>query len=567
MSLDDLLQFLRLKAAPPSESALDRLDAQLGELLDAMQALEDPEVDPAGARSRLEWRAATFSYRATDTVAREAPAALRDEAGSLRSQLESSLLALSQAVAEGGAVGAVRAQRAPLVALRDRVARIKDAHEAAASHKARRGRVLLLVPAALSAVVGAWFGVDRGLRVERVEALTPAGAFEHVGGVMRARPAYRAYFMREFSRYYFGHPSRFSALYFNQPDAPHNRVLEHKVALRSATRRSVRYVSAVEAEVEVEGDARFPWHELTVTPRVSVPAEGRERLRGVVLVSDGVGPALDLAWTVTSSGMTLAQGARPVLHRESQRVIDPENPRVAPREVREGRIDPPLWWRLPRPPASPDPERYRAWTGCEDAPDGWYERVRDPARLRALTRVAYDAPWRLAVRFVSLRGEAGQAHAEGALGRELLFFQRDPSLLEHPPCADAGDRASDAMNSGPELLEALAMRFTDERRAPQPQGVDLLQARLGVDLLDATRGSRLAASASLDGFLNPQGVLSVSLRYNMPGPRRYAVSLRVNGEVVGRYRFEDLAPEHLRFDDEGREEAVARLRRVFGASR
>lgn len=567
MAWDDLFQLLGLKPAPPTASAHERLGAQLTELLQAMQAVDDgDDAGARAARSRLEWRAATFSLLPVDTVAREAPEALRAEATALRASLEETLRALSLA-ALGDAD--VKPLRRDLVALRELLARIDRAHEERAERGAKRKRALLLLPTVAAALAGAWLGVDRGLRVERVVGLSPAGEFENVHGTLRPRREYREQFIREFSRYYFGHPSRFEALYYNHTQPSARRVVEHKVSLRNATRRRVRYVTAVEAEVALERGAGFPWHELTVTPRVVTRQSERDDLRTLVAVSEGVGPALDLSWTLEASGMTLARGTRGILHREAQRVMPEDDPRVGERTVRGGRIDPPLYWQLSGAPEAQGDPRYQEARGCEGFPDGWYEEITDPSRLRALTTMAHDAPWRLTLRYSGLRGRPEVLRAEGDRALTRLYFQRRAALHERAPCAPLpADRDGDpGPGDSTSMLQDLAMRFAGDRAPPQPQGVDLLQARLGIELLGAPLGARVASSVSMDGFLNPQGILAVSLHYNMPGPYRHAVTIRVDGEVVGRYRFEDLAPEFMRFSEEGPEAAVARLRRVFGAQR
>lgn len=621
----DLLAVLPGTAAESAESAAGRVSAKLDELLAAVEAVAVSGEDQARqALVRLEWRASAFSLAPLDAFVRVVPRAFQERAEALRERARETL-ELIVTLARGGP-SQLAAVRPAVISLRAEL----DSLAGRIQKEARRARsmraTVLLVPSLLGAMSAAYLRSDRGLRLVRIEASAPAAAYaavESSDGVLAPRPDYLDGFMGEFSKYYFGHPSQFESLYYDRqkdsrpdrkqdkdskqdkenrqdrdsrqeggadrdgtPDRPperddkqlHRRTVQHKLSLRNASHGEVSYLSSVEAVVEATGPAAFPWQRLTVTPHVVARQEEPGRHRSLMVQSDGIGPALELAWSLTAkSGLEVVHATLPLLHRGTAPLFAATAPGIAAQPMQEGAISPPLYLRVARPSGAADPARVievRADSGsgeCEPRPAdyGFYEEIRTPERLRQLTPAVYNEPWTLELRYESLKGDTEALRLSGVFDGSEVLYRTQPALLSHDPrCARGGERGGGGGGPIPDLLVSplgdLAMLFAHERATAQPRGVDLLTARLGLDLFKVPAGSRVAAADPLDGFLNPQGVLSVYLTMNMPGSLRYAVTLRVNGQPAARYSFDGLVPEYLTFEAEGPARATGRLRQVFG---
>lgn len=580
MSLKEWLQLIRDTAIRPSDSTLlGRVLARLDEVLAAIEALQVAEkLTPAQALVRIEWRAALFPYELFPPLLQQAPAAVHDRLRRVEKDLRAQLAAVGQAARDGEAAQVLGA-RDGLVQLRAQLESLVPELQRG-SPSARLLQTGLALSGLLGALSVAYLRSDLGLQLLRVEALAPAAAYSTLqqdGAELVPQPDYLADFMAEFSKAYFGHPSQFEALYYDRSregKPSQRRTLQHKLSLRNASHGQVRYLSSVEAVVEVGGEARFPWELLTVTPRISIKSSEQPP----VVVSDGIGPALDLSWQWRSGrGLVLSQGRQAVLHRAEQPAY--LRPEIGEREVKDEALLAPLYLQLSAPPTTADAARYlqvgpqsgrgQPTRDCGPPPPsqyGWYEILRSPATVQAVTAIAYAEPWTLQTRYRALNQAQETVKEEpGKLSRERLYFQRTARLFERDPRCGEGrdsDNLIDHLDGPP--LASLAMMFAEEKAIVQPKGVDLLTARLGLDLWQLASGRRLASSAELDGFLNPQGVLAVYLSLNMPERRRYRIALRVNGQPVASYHFAGLVPEFLDFHSEGETQAVARLRRIFG---
>lgn len=584
MSIRDLLTAARETLVKPTETAvLSRLLSRLDEVLASIEAVQVADkITPAQALARLEWRIALFPFELFAELARSTPRALHPQLHDSEQELRRLMTTLAQAIESGSSPQLVEA-RAGLVPIRAGLEALAFQLQRGSfsSRLLRNTLVMSSLAAALSAV---YLRSDLGMRLLRIEGLQPAVAYRELttpDADLLPRDDYLEHFLAEFSKHYFGHPSQFLSLYFDKPKdgkSTQRRSLLHKISLRNASHGQVRYVSSVDAVVQAEGPAEFPWRRLTVTPKVSV-LPSAPSLPGVPLLkSEGIGPALDVSWEWRAqSGLLISQQTLPVFLR-TERVAYPRES-VSKVQVAAGGLVSPLFFKRTSAPSPHDPQRHlfvgpgmsRAGlpADCPAPPEsqhGWYDILTTPAALRAVTEVGHDEPWTLAVRYRALdtAHETVSQHA-GRLRSDLAYYQQQPRLFDHDPrCGDGPDKDSviDATEGSP--LESLAMIFADEKAIAQPKGVDLLTARLGLDLYQAPVGSRIAAAAELDGFLNPQGILAVYLTLNMPDRLRYQVTLRVNGQPAASYRFAGLTPEFLDFHSEGEAQAVARLRKVFG---
>lgn len=635
----ELLAVLPGTAAEAAAAAVERVSAKLDELLAGVEevAVGQEEDLARQALIRLEWRATSFSPATLDTLVRGVPQEFQSEGQVLRDRLAEALGLIATKTRSGARD--VVALRPELLALHTDLATFvwrlgKEAR------RARRTRTLaLLVPSVLAAVSAAYLRSDRGLRLVRIEGAAPPAAYlalESNDGTLAPSPDYLGDYMREFSKFYFGHPSQFESMYFTQEpplprqqvrrpegkashrsdpkadsradsradakadsetepapepgavgDAPadkadkpsRRRVMQHKLSLRNASHGEVSYISSVEAVLEATEPAPFPWHLLTVTPHVTVQAEDPARYRTLMVRSDGIGPAVELTGTLTAkSGLEAVRFAVPLLHRDQRAFFAGSTPGIGAQPLQGGMLSPPLYLRLPRSSAGDAAHTFEVKESsggdnseCEPraADYGTYEEIRTTARLSQLTQVAYQEPWTLELRYASLKGPAETLKLAGAFDGTEVFYRTLPNLLAYDPRCPRGserDVASGLAELVSGSLGELATVFADDRALAQPRGIDLLTARLGLDLANLPVGSRVAAADPLDGFLNPQGVLAVYLNLNQPAGMRYLVTLRVNGQPAARYRFAGLVPEFFSFDGEGRSRAVSRLRQLFASA-
>lgn len=585
MSMKDLVVALRETFLRPAETAsVTRLLTQLDEVLAAIEALQLAERGtPAQALARVDWRAALFPLELFTGLLRGTPGALQSSVSRIETDLRACLQEVGKS-ASGGDTAAVLAARESLVRLRARLQTLSPQLQRG-SWVTRWLNTAALSSALVGAVAAAYLRSDLGMQLVRVEALAPAAAYQsvsHSDGELVPQAAYVDDFMREFSKAYFGHPNQFDSLYYDKPKEgkpTQRRTLQHKISLRNASHGLVRYVSSIEAIVEARGEARFPWERLTVTPHVIgvIAVIANDRL---TLVSDGIGPALDVRaqWRL-QSGLVIARDQIDIFHRQTRPAMAVVE--VGEREVRGGTISEPLYIKLEKAPTAPTDERYlqvgpgtprggqgKGCTAPSQERYGWYEILATPAQLRRATTVGYDEPYALDLRYRALNHKDDIVSAtQGRLSRDRVYYRHAPHLIEDDPrCGGStdSDNIIDAVDGPP--IEMLAAMFADEKVIAQPKGVDLLTARLGVDLFQVASGRRVAATAELDGFLNPQGILVTYLSLNMPDRLNYQVSLRVNGQSVTTYRFAALVPDFNDFHSEGEANAVARLRKVFGVA-
>lgn len=547
----ELLAMLPGSAAEAAEAAAERVSAKLDELLAAVEevAVGIEEDLSRQALIRLEWRASSFSPAMLDSLWRAAPRPLQDEARALRDRLRHALDLI--ATTARSSARDLLALRPELLALHiDLGAFLWRLHKDA--RRVRRLRTLaLLVPSLLAAASAAYLRSDRGLQLVRIEGTAPPAAYLALtssDGVLAPRQDYLDDFMREFSKFYFGHPNQFESLYYaqepevrrpdgkrgrkddrknetrqdarpesdsppnttdtpsttdtpNTPDTPdaeakpsRRRILQHKLSLRNASHGEVSYISSVEAVVEAAGPAPFPWQLLTVTPHLRVQAEEPARYRNLMVHSDGIGPAVELTGTVkANSGLEVIRWTLPLLHRDRFAFFSMTAPGVSVQPMQGGAISPPLYLRLPRPPDGA--QAARAFEVKESGPDsgeceprpadyGWYEEIRTPARLSEVTQVAYDGPWALELHYASLRGDADVIKLSGAFDGSEVYYRVTPALLGYDP------RCPRPAERGAGGLADLVTGSLGEAAMVFAQDRALAQPR-GVDLLTSRLGADL----------------------------------------------------------------------------
>lgn len=587
MSEKGILALLRDAVLKPVETMpLNRLLSRLDEVLAAIEAMQVADkITPTQALIRVEWRVALFPFEQLAALQRSAPGALREEIDAIEGELRKCLGEVRASALEGKSAQVLEA-RTQLLAQRARLEALTGRLQSGAWHTRmmRSAFALSGVAAVLSA---AYLRSDLGMKLERVEALSPPAAYHAIttsDSELVPQDDYLNDYMLEFSKSYFEHESAFFSLYFDKTkdgSATQRRTLQHKLSLRNASHGQVQYISSVEAVAEALGEAEFPWRRLTVTPRVTAEMSTPGDLSTLIFKSDGIGPAIDLTWEWRAqSGLVLSTGTFPWYLNAENRLLSAL--RVGMREERAGTLTAPLYFKLKQPPPATDASRYlQVGPGqvvdkaalpkdCRPAPPeqyGWYQIISTVAMLREVTKVAYDEPWTLQLRYSALNSAQESTFSlTGQLGKGRAFYPFADGLYENDPrCADTDrDGIVDPGSSWP--VEKLALAFADEKAVVQPKGVDLLTARLGIDLWKLPSGRRSAATTELDGFLNPQGILAVYLTLNMPDRLRYQVTVRVNGRPAATYRFAGLVPEHFSFHEEGEARAVARLRKVFGVS-
>lgn len=585
MAWQELLTLLQGSGQESAESLVQRLMTKLDELLTLLESVEVSEKEkPGQALIRVEWRVAAFSLAALDDLERQSASSQRERLRGLRQKLQQTLATMQQSGRQLP-VSDLVSIRASLIGARRELEQLAMSQREAVRVSRRNRNVLLLIPTLLGSLSVSYLRSERGLRLERIEAVAPSSAYIPVtvsDDTLYPKDEYLADYMTEFSKHYFGHPSEFPSLYFDRDDKGQptsRRTLQHKISLRNASHGRVTYLSSVEAVVDVLETAEFPWNRLTVTPQVSAKQWRESDHRSLRVKSDGVGPAIDAEIVVTArSGLTVAKTERDVFHRSE---IDPFASLVSDVlsvDQKSGALSAPRYWRLTTPPSTPGPQFFEVSApqpGIPPAPGqckpnrneadyGWYEQITELSRLRALGPSGYAEPYQLQVSYASLKGEHKTLTLAGTLGTNEVFFAHHKRLLAYDPRCEHVDIDRDGIMDELDAGGPLAFLFASDKDLSFPKGVDLITVRLGIDLQSLVVGRRAAATHPLDGFLNPQGILAVNLTLHMPISARYGVRLLVNGTETARYRFAGLVPEHLSFEAEGHSQAVNRLRSVFG---
>jgi hypothetical protein len=160
--------------------------------------------------------------------------------------------------------------RAPLGAIRTRLEELAGRLQSGAWHT-RIVRSAVVLSGLATALSVAYLRSDLGLRLERVEGLSPPVAYQAIttsDSELVPEDDYLRDYMLEFSKSYFEQESQFLSLYFDKSkdgDMTQRRTLQHKISLRNASHGLVKYVSSVEAVVQSQGEAEFPWRRLTFT--------------------------------------------------------------------------------------------------------------------------------------------------------------------------------------------------------------------------------------------------------------------------------------------------------------
>lgn len=574
---------------PVETAPVQRLVSRIDEVLGAIETMQVADkITPAQALIRVEWRASLFPFELFSALARSAQGALGTEIRTIEKELRTCLQTVRQNASEGRSAQVLEA-RVPLWSLRAKIEELPSRLQSGAWHTrmVRSGFVLSGLAAALST---AYLRGDLGMKLARVESLSPPVAYQAIAtsdGELVPEEDYLKDYMLEFSKSYFGQESQFASLYFDKAKdgtETQRRTLQHKISLRNASHGTVQYVSSVEAVVAAKGAAEFPWRLLTVTPQVTAAMSSPGDLSTLMVKSDGIGPALDLHWEWrTRSGLVLSTGTFPWYLRAEFRPLS--GLRVGMAVEQADTLSAPLYFKRTQATAAANGDgRHYLQVGpgqetdkaalpkdCKPAPPqqhGVYQIITSLQMLREVTKVSYDEPWTLQVRYGAIdRTDETAISLTGQLGKGRIFYEHTEGLFDHDPrCMDTDhDSVVDPVAVLP--AEKLALLFADDKAVVQPKGVDLLTARLGVDLWKLPIGRRSAATTELDGFLNPQGVLAVYLTLNMPDRLRYQVTLRVNGQPAATYYFAGLVPDSFDFHEEGEARAVARLRKVFGTSK
>jgi hypothetical protein len=306
------------------------------------------------------------------------------------------------------------------------------------------------------------------------------------------------------------------------------------------------YLSSIDAVVDVIGPSEFPWSRLTVTPQVTV-AFDPEKPRSLRLASHGVGPALDVVETLTAaSGVVLSRLQLPIFHDDEIEPFTSLDVDSAPVDPTTGELAEPRYLRLSARPDAPGPQYFEVTAprpGARDAAStcepntnptafGFYEEVRTMARLRQLTRTAYAEPVQLEVRYSSLDGKTSSESLRGKLGDSDIFYVPLSGLhSKDPRCKAPSILVGDEDHYGIPRAEDVAKLFVADDKLAHPKGSDLIVAQLGVDLLTAEPGRRIAADHPLDGFLDPRTDRDVH-HERRPAPLREALVRRI--PAIGR---------------------------------
>lgn len=467
-------------------------------------------------------------------------------------------------------------------------------------------KALILVVAAVTGLAGFWVRGDRGLHLESVAMIEPAGVYQGLSSVdsddvhVVHREEWLREYMEEFSLEYFGRENRWNRMQRLDPpfsSEVHVPLFELQSVLRNESHGETLLISHVEAIVVATAAAVFPWARLDVTTDVTWNLD-TETLDGSSLGTDSLGPAIDLAYRVqdlgsvrfgvtgdvVSSRVFYRSEVFPLRSTREQQTDGPDPDRAALLELpaaADGRLVDPFFLRLAEAPAEPGPQHIEvpAFDGRVDGVGehqreydvGWFERIETEQRLAEVTAVQQGGAVIVQARWRSLKDERREEAFERPLAADRLYLDPADELLEFDPAPleyDSGyadndrDGIPDVADGFPgSIVELLA----GEDALAELEGEQLVLVQLRVDARPLVLGASVSDAAAPNEFLAPQGALVIRLKVDGPHAFRHTIQLRVSGDTLSTVSFDVHIPEWTGFDQEGREAAVERLLGVFGS--
>jgi hypothetical protein len=409
-------------------------------------------------------------------------------------------------------------------------------------------------PAILAYLVATYFRFNDSVYWQSEAVTAPVAAYAGMEGRYALDSQYKQRFYREFSKFYFSRPSSLFERIWTDASESKGPLLKLRMVFRNPRGAEQQLISTVGATATFHA-VRFDWSSVDVSADVEVTAESDR----VWLRDTGIGPAVDLHYTMSGGGLTLRHFNRKVFHNETTSidvddVDDDEIIVIATARRDPGVLHDPIFMKQPSdgdaaaPRSGASGERAQSARSNEVVCDGEvYERVTSVARLAELTTVVHGGTATVDVSFESLRGDASSKQATVALPKSLVFARRTPDLSEVDPCAPPPPPPAPPVAAAPPPPPAPS--FIDKLLGPEVKltGVDLIKTAVTIELTHLQDGDVTAAVASPDQILNPGGFLIVDVTAEKPSNGQLTLALAVNGTDVRRVEIAALVPDQMKF--------------------
>jgi len=406
-------------------------------------------------------------------------------------------------------------------------------------------------PAVVAYLVATYFRFNNSVYWQSEAVTLPVAAYSEAEGRYTLDAQYRQRFYREFSRYYFSRPNSLFEQIWTGTSESNGPAVKLRMVFRNPRSAEQELISTVAATASFH-EAPFDWSPVDVTADVDVTAESDT----VWLRDTGIGPALDLHYTMSGGGLTLRHFEREIFHNETKwfNLDDVDADAIIVIKTTSGERDVlrrPVFMKLPdggnaaRPRSSAERSQPPRSNEVRCAGE-LYERVTSLARLAELTTVVHGGTATIDVAFESLRGVQSNKHATVPLPATLIFARRIPDLSEIDPCAPPPPPPAPVAQAPPPPpgradLDKLLGREVNLK------GVDLIKTAVTIDLQRLQDGDVTAAIVSPDEILNSGGFLIVDLIADRPRTGDITVQLAVNGTDIRRLDIATLVPEQMKF--------------------
>lgn len=448
-------------------------------------------------------------------------------------------------------------------------------------------------PVVLAYFVGTYFRFYENLVWDSDAVLSPPATYTLRSGNYEIAEDYKARFLQEFSRYYFDRENAFRAqfvrgrlllpssirgetpetldateaptnAYVNSPDksavSAYLGALRLRVVFRNPGRAGPFLVSSIETTATYRAKP-FDWSHVNVSTDLDLTVSSGK----VTLSDEGVGPAMDVKYTISAGSSTLYTAFYPyILNHTKEEDLSSANGDFVSLQMEsdESRtLRRPVYWLLhtgtPRTVTVMRPGRgLDTVTGnllqCADG--GQYEIVKGTDRLAQLTETVRGGPAKVDLVFESLRKERRTKTAAVTLPGDWVFAKGADKINEQNPCprqTGVGGGVPGGVVGG--TLGGVLGGLLDALSAPpappaSPKGADLIKATSVVDLRGLPDGGSVGAVASPDQILSPAGFARLDLTVVNATNGEVELQFKVNGRKLRETKVELLVPDETKFE-------------------
>jgi hypothetical protein len=465
--------------------------------------------------------------------------------------------------------------------------------------------------------LGVYHRLEKGFEVVSEKILWPDLAYEVSTSdkdYFKFSKLYADKYWLEFSKYYFGRENNFEKLYArdedlrqylsdnnpkedledaierdenygyeNKPDGSRwyfkkvkfseNNSLVAKLVLQNDSETKPVLVHDITVKLDLTDDRPFPWENLVVTPNIEarIPKrkpklknqidrylareiEPKDSVKIVHLRDAGIGPVIDLSWTVNVNNLKLSEGNRNTLYQETHDISINTAPSgysfVTPLD--DGFLKNSLFLKDSSPVGSESidnkEEKYFK------IGDSWYEIIYTSERLCQIAQCVKAEEVNIDYSFFSLRKEKSVKHFTVALSKPRFYFQipkelemNDPREIIvgiHPHIVESAGESVTLSSGIDHVFTFLTAVIGEPSYIYKPKGEDLFSQSIHLDLL---YGRSAYFNQNLDVILNPSGFLIFNTTVKNLSNGIYTFNFQINNQTVSKIKVEYFKPEKWKF--------------------